>query len=317
MSQSKKGVNGSSKRRRKAVGADVRKSKKSAVTTPAIPPAARSLASPGAATRVNAGGAAKTNRPAKPNGKGAPVAAPKSTTGVERTKLGAEKAKMPSKATRDAAVKLATAGKRRARPSPVTEPVAAADRTPGSAPEPTERPLAPAPMATVRQARHAAAPVGVTAQVAPAVGGASEGRHDQADMFAAVFGFRAPGGGLLAADIAGPLAAIAGLSRANLNAMLNASSLAARGARDIGRQLAAYGHEDLNGGLNTLRALLAAKSVPDAAVVQAEFARDSLEKVMSRSTELSRLTLRAAQQAAEPVGEQLAKGLKGLGIRSS
>lgn len=88
-----------------------------------------------------------------------------------------------------------------------------------------------------------------------------------------------------------------------MSAMTAASSALAKGIEEMTRNMVAFQQEAMTANMATMKALASCKSMQDLMAVHNDWARENLEKVMSRHSEMSRFQSDLAQQAFGPLND--------------
>ena len=91
----------------------------------------------------------------------------------------------------------------------------------------------------------------------------------------------------------------------NLEAMVKSSQIVAAGLQDLGKQMAANAQAAVDESMSTFRALAGIRSMKDAIEMQANFARTSVEKVMSQTGHFTEASFKLAGQAYEPIAHRM------------
>ncbi len=94
-------------------------------------------------------------------------------------------------------------------------------------------------------------------------------------------------------------------SQGNLEAMVKSSQIVAAGLQDLSKQMAANAQAAVDESMSTLRALAGIRSMKDAFEMQANFARTSVEKVMSQTGHLTEASFKLAGEAYEPIAHRM------------
>lgn len=97
---------------------------------------------------------------------------------------------------------------------------------------------------------------------------------------------------------------IASLTRANVDALVQASAIVARGAEEASRQATAFAQSSFEQNVAASKALLAARTMTDLFAVQTNYVQQALEAMVSESTRMRELTLKTASEAAAPINAQ-------------
>ena len=98
---------------------------------------------------------------------------------------------------------------------------------------------------------------------------------------------------------------LAALGQANVEAIVKANTLLAKGFEDLGRQIATYTQASFEKALANGQSLLTAKSPQDAFALQSAFAQQSVESFIAESTRLSQLSTKLVQEAFAPIAARV------------
>ena len=102
------------------------------------------------------------------------------------------------------------------------------------------------------------------------------------------------------------------LSKENIEAYVQASTIVAKGFEQVGKAWMAFTQEALEQSATAAKALLGAKSVREAVDLQTEFAKTSFDKFVSESTKLSEQTVKTANEALEPINARFTVAVEKL-----
>lgn len=114
--------------------------------------------------------------------------------------------------------------------------------------------------------------------------------------------------GAVAAAPAGVFAGyeeLADLGRENFAAVLRANAALAEGMEAIGKEVMGYARNSLENAAEVATALLAAKTFEDLVQLNSDFAKASFERIVARSTKLSEIGVKAANEALAPLGDRV------------
>ena len=95
------------------------------------------------------------------------------------------------------------------------------------------------------------------------------------------------------------------LSKENVDAVVEASTILARTAETVGKSVLALSKSSLEISLNTGKEMLGVRTWRELVDVQTEFAKANFDNLMAEATRLSELTVKAANQAIEPIQARL------------
>jgi phasin family protein len=97
---------------------------------------------------------------------------------------------------------------------------------------------------------------------------------------------------------------LAELSRANLEAVVEAGRVAAEGARTIGRNVVASGRDGVEQAADAIRTLAEAKSPTEYLQLQSEFARASFDRAVAETSKLTESLVKLAGEAFQPLSNR-------------
>ena len=97
----------------------------------------------------------------------------------------------------------------------------------------------------------------------------------------------------------------AAIQKEGVDALIKAGAIWAKGAEDFGKAYLALAQETAESNSEAAKALLSAKSFNEAVELQAEIARKSFDKSLNEGTKLSELSLKVANEAFQPIQQQL------------
>ncbi|MDL2340160.1 MAG: phasin family protein [Pseudomonadota bacterium] len=96
-------------------------------------------------------------------------------------------------------------------------------------------------------------------------------------------------------------AELADLTRANVEAIVEASRVAAEGARSIGQDVVATGRDGVAQASAAIRSLAEAKSPTEYMQLQGEFARASFDRMVAEGSKLTETMVKLAGEAFQPL----------------
>jgi phasin family protein len=97
---------------------------------------------------------------------------------------------------------------------------------------------------------------------------------------------------------------LADLARANVEAVVEASRVAAEGARSIGQDVVASGRTGVEQAADAIRSLAEAKSPTEYLQLQSEFARASFDRAVAESSKLTESLVKLAGEAFQPLSNR-------------
>lgn len=98
----------------------------------------------------------------------------------------------------------------------------------------------------------------------------------------------------------------ADLTRANVEAVVEASRVAAEGARSIGQDLVGSSRDGVEQAADAIRTLAEAKSPTEYLQLQSEFARSSFDRAVAESSKLTETLVKLAGEAFQPLSNRAA-----------
>lgn len=99
---------------------------------------------------------------------------------------------------------------------------------------------------------------------------------------------------------------LADLTRANVEAIVEAGRVAAEGARSIGQDLVAKGRDGVDQASDAIRGLAEAKSPTEYLQLQGEFARAQFDRMVQDSSKLTETMVKLAGEAFQPLQNRAA-----------
>ncbi|MBP0446785.1 phasin family protein [Roseomonas sp. SSH11] len=99
-------------------------------------------------------------------------------------------------------------------------------------------------------------------------------------------------------------------SRGNAETLAQVAQTWMVGTQDLSRQFFAFGQSLTDHALEGARALAGVKSLKEAAEIQANYARGTMDKVMSETAKLQEASLRLAEQVATPVTQRVSLAME-------
>lgn len=105
---------------------------------------------------------------------------------------------------------------------------------------------------------------------------------------------------------------LAELTRANLEALVDAGRITAEGARSIGQDVVESSREGIEQTAESVRMLAEAKSPTEFVQFQAEFARNSFDRMVSESSRLTESMVKLAGEAFQPLSNRASENTERL-----
>lgn len=94
-------------------------------------------------------------------------------------------------------------------------------------------------------------------------------------------------------------------SKANVDALLESSAIAAKGAEDLGREVVAYSQSVLDQSITTGKALLTAKSLQEVVELQNSFLKSSFDAFVAEATRIQELSVKVTNDALAPLSSRV------------
>jgi len=95
------------------------------------------------------------------------------------------------------------------------------------------------------------------------------------------------------------------MGTANTDAVVKAGTILAHGFADMHKQVLAQAQAEIENSVETAKALFACKNVQDVVAFQTKLAQASMDKLMAQSSKLSEMTVKVANEAAEPISQRV------------
>lgn len=102
------------------------------------------------------------------------------------------------------------------------------------------------------------------------------------------------------------LTEMAELGKGNVEALVESSRIAARGFENMGRDAAAYAKSSFEGATEAMRTMATVKSPTDFMRLQAEFARNAFDAMISQTSKSTEASLKLAGEVAQPISNRIA-----------
>lgn len=97
----------------------------------------------------------------------------------------------------------------------------------------------------------------------------------------------------------------AAISKENVDAFVAAGDVFTKSAETVGKAYFEYAQASAEAGVEATKAMMGAKTVKDFIDIQSDYARTSFDNFLAESTRLSELTVKAANEAFEPLKTQM------------
>jgi phasin family protein len=107
------------------------------------------------------------------------------------------------------------------------------------------------------------------------------------------------------------------LSHETMDALVRSSTALARGLQEVQQLWLGFAQASLQDGAAVARALAAARSPREVLQLQSDYARATFDKLMAESGRASQLSLRAANEAARPLQQQVGTAMSRLWRRQA
>ena len=97
---------------------------------------------------------------------------------------------------------------------------------------------------------------------------------------------------------------LAELTRANIEAFVDAGRIAVEGTRALGQDVVASGREGVEQAADAVRSFAEAKSPTEFLQLQTEFARTSFDRLVAESSKLTESMVKLAGEAIQPISNR-------------
>jgi phasin family protein len=95
------------------------------------------------------------------------------------------------------------------------------------------------------------------------------------------------------------------IGKQNLDSLVAANTVVAKGIEQIGNEVAAYTRSSFASAANAAKGLFGAKTLKDVIAVNNDFAKASFESCVVNSTRISGIGVKAANEALQPLSAQV------------
>lgn len=95
------------------------------------------------------------------------------------------------------------------------------------------------------------------------------------------------------------------LGTANVDAFVKAGTILAQGVAEMQKQMFTQAQAEIETGMESCKAIFACKNVQDMMTLQSKLAQVNMDKAMAQSSKLSEMTVKVANQAAQPISAQV------------
>lgn len=93
--------------------------------------------------------------------------------------------------------------------------------------------------------------------------------------------------------------------KANVEALVESSSIAAKGAEDLSREVVAYSQSALDKTITTSKALLTAKSLQEVVELQNSFLKSSFDSLVAEASRIQELSVKVTNEALAPLNARV------------
>jgi phasin family protein len=94
------------------------------------------------------------------------------------------------------------------------------------------------------------------------------------------------------------------LNNANLEAVVKASTIAGKGLESLSRELVTFTHQQIDSNVENTKKLFGAKTLRELFDLQADFARQSFDRMLAESAKMTEMSVKVANEALEPIQSQ-------------
>lgn len=102
---------------------------------------------------------------------------------------------------------------------------------------------------------------------------------------------------------------LAAFNKGNFEAFVAAGTAAAKGFETLSAQVIACNQKAVETGVATAKALLGCKTIQDMVEVHSDLTRKGIDEWLAEGTKLSELTVKVANQTAEPINSRLSEAV--------
>jgi len=106
---------------------------------------------------------------------------------------------------------------------------------------------------------------------------------------------------------------LAGLQRANMEALFSAGTLAMKGVETLSEEMLAFNKKAIDDGMANAKKMFECKTVQELMEVQTGCAYAQFEQIVAHGTKVTDLALKVAGEIAEPIQERLGHAVEKLG----
>jgi len=105
---------------------------------------------------------------------------------------------------------------------------------------------------------------------------------------------------------------IQGLGKGNVDAVVEAGTVWAKGAEQISKQVMALTQNSVQSSVVTAKALMGCKTLREVIDLQADFARSNFDTLVNEGTKLGELSFKVANEAIAPIQARVTKTVEKL-----
>ncbi|HEY0837349.1 MAG TPA: phasin family protein [Azospirillum sp.] len=98
---------------------------------------------------------------------------------------------------------------------------------------------------------------------------------------------------------------LAAFSKENVDAIVQSSAIVAKGAEEIGKEVAAFAQSAFEKNVAAGKALMSVKSINEAVELQNSFAKQSFDSFVAEATRIQELSVKVANEAFAPLTARL------------
>lgn len=97
---------------------------------------------------------------------------------------------------------------------------------------------------------------------------------------------------------------ITSLNKANMDAVVQASTVATKGMESLSREMMEFAQQQLESNVVTTKKLFGARTVHEFVDLQTAYVRDSFDKLLAESAKVAEMSFKVANEALEPIQTQ-------------
>jgi len=100
------------------------------------------------------------------------------------------------------------------------------------------------------------------------------------------------------------------LNKANVDAVVQASTIATKGVESLGRQFMSFAQTQLEANMAVTKKLFGAKTLREFFDAQSDFAKQNFDNLLAESAKMTEMTVKVSNEALEPIQSQTNKSVE-------